>query len=136
MHLRIRTVPIAVAALAFVAVAAQATPKIKRAFAVQYPAAKGTRIDDCTTCHTTGSTLNPYGLGLQKAGAKFDAIEKDDSDGDKVVNLAEIKALSNPGNAEDTPGKPAKRDSTAAKPDSAKGAARDTAAAPADTTKR
>ena len=134
MH--VRSIVLAVAALTFVAVAAQATPKIKRAFAVQYPAAKGTRIDDCTTCHTTGATLNTYGLGLKKAGAKFDAIEKDDSDGDKVLNLAEIKALSNPGNAEDKPGKPAKRDSTAAKPDSAKGAAKDSAAAPRDTTKR
>jgi hypothetical protein len=122
-----------------VAVAADATPKLKRAFATQYPAAAGSAIDACTTCHTKGKELNVYGVALQKAGSKFDAVEKDDSDADGVANLAEIKAKTNPGKA-DAKAAPdssaAGTDSTAAQPDSGAASPPDsTAPAPPDSSK-
>ncbi len=103
-------------------------------FLAVYPFAKSTKLDDCALCHQgssngkTGScdychqvyktqephppqsillTLNPYGSAYYNAGRSQDALrgmEKLDSDGDKFSNLAEIQALTFPGDPKDYPG--------------------------------
>jgi hypothetical protein len=99
------------------ALGAQAKARNKRQFVEAYPKTKATRLDDCTVCHDGAPpALNPYGLAVQKANMAFKSIEKLDSDKDGASNLAEIAALTFPGDAKDRPG--AKRDSAAA--DSAK----------------
>ena len=85
----------------------------------------GTRLDTCNTCHITGRSTNPYGTHLKseisrvmnpEAEALTDeqflnalrgalrGIEELDSDGDGYSNLAEIKALTFPGDPGDHPG--------------------------------
>ena len=74
-----------------------------------YPAVVGSRIDVCQICHvnadpnTQGTTRNSYGLAFRNAGHSLTAIESADSDGDTYTNLAEIAALTFPGNAADHP---------------------------------
>ncbi len=74
-------------------------------FEAAYPAAVGTRIDDCTMCHTVSgqSARNSYGAAYKTAGHNFKTIESADSDGDGFTNLAEITALTFPGNSADKP---------------------------------
>lgn len=126
-----------VAALLLLAVAlvAQARPRTLREFVTAYPKAKGSRLEACITCHVPPSSqlpnaLNPYGAALKKAMFNFAAIEKQDSDLDGFANRKEIDVLSFPGDANDRPG--ARRDSAGA--DST--AKRDSTAAPPDTLKR
>ena len=65
----------------------------------------GTALDACVTCHPSGSSFNPYGAAIDTAGgrgtdaglAATEAVEGDDSDGDGFTNLAEISALTFPG---------------------------------------
>ena len=65
----------------------------------------GTVLDSCTTCHTSVPAFNSYGQAIVDAGgrdadagsAAIQAIEGDDSDGDTYANLAEIMALTFPG---------------------------------------
>ncbi|HEY5998103.1 MAG TPA: hypothetical protein VI078_02225 [bacterium] len=72
-----------------------------------YPAAKGSRIDTCTLCHTgVPSPRNAYGAAFAAAGHSFTAINGADSDGDGFTNLAEITALTFPGDAADHPAPP------------------------------
>lgn len=98
-------------------VSAQATPKIQRLFGTRYPEAKG-KLAVCATCHTDKlPEMNAYGTDLKKAGADFAKVEPLDSDGDGAKNLAEIRALTSPG---DPKSSPAKSDSTSARPDTAK----------------
>src|SRR5262245_37358943 len=73
------------------------------AFRTQYPAAAGSRIDGCSLCHSTVPQLNPYGSAFLSAEFNFPPIEGLDSDGDGFANLAEIQALTFPGNPADTP---------------------------------
>lgn len=73
------------------------------AFEAQYPAAAGSRIDTCNVCHTSPPQLNAYGMAYQGAGHQFAPIENVDSDGDGYTNLAEIMALTFPGDPADTP---------------------------------
>ena len=73
------------------------------AFEAQYPAAVGSRIDTCNVCHTSVPQLNAYGMAYQGAGHQFAPIENVDSDGDGYTNLAEIMALTFPGDPADTP---------------------------------
>ena len=87
-------------ALASTARPAGALPAYLTAFEAQYPAAAGTRIDSCNLCHTTVPALNPYGAAFAASGHEFAPIEEADSDGDGFSNLAEIEALTFPGNAE------------------------------------
>ncbi len=76
----------------------------------KYPNIVGTRIDSCFLCHT-GSipALNPYGAAYKANGrniAAFAMIESVDSDGDGASNLAEIMALTFPGDPADVPAAP------------------------------
>lgn len=62
----------------------------------------------CELCHVTYGlgTLNPYGLAYQAHGrdsAALAALEGLDSDGDGILNIDEIEALTSPGDAGDYP---------------------------------
>ncbi len=87
------------------AIPARANDTWMAAFESQYPAAAGTRIDDCLLCHTVSgrSARNVYGTAYGNASHNFTTIENLDSDGDGSTNLAEITALTFPGNATDKP---------------------------------
>lgn len=103
-----------------IAVSAQATPKIQRAFGVKYPEAKE-KLGVCATCHTdTLPKLNRYGLDLQKAGAEFAKVDSLDSDKDGVLNWAEIKALTSPGDPRSKPEPKGKDGGAEPRPDSTK----------------
>lgn len=70
----------------------------------QYPNINSSRIDFCL-CHTNrlgGGERNYYGKDYEKA-RDFKAIEQKDSDGDKYTNIAEILALTHPGDPMDFP---------------------------------
>ena len=69
-----------------------------------------TVLDSCSTCHGSGgtSTFNPYGADVRSniaAGisSALTLAEPKDSDGDTYANLAEIKALTLPGDAKSFP---------------------------------
>jgi hypothetical protein len=83
---------------------AQSTPDNLNAFNKRY-GTTGTKLDSCLTCHQSQSAdkdnLNPYGTDLAKANHDFGAIEGNDSDGDGVSNLDEIKKGTFPGNPSD-----------------------------------
>ncbi|UCD48019.1 MAG: Ig-like domain-containing protein, partial [Deltaproteobacteria bacterium] len=91
-------------------------------FNTEYTTA-GTALDDCTTCHTSGSSFNLYGSAIDTAGgrgtdaglAAIQAVEGDDSDGDTFTNIVEINALTFPG---DDTSFPAAVDNTAPTVDS------------------
>ncbi len=73
---------------------------------VRYNNIAGTKLDHCDLCHLSilgGGLRNVYGQDWQTAGQDFAAIEGADSDGDGYLNLAEIMALTYPGNASDSP---------------------------------
>ena len=87
-----------------------ALPGYKDAFNTKY-GTTGSKLDSCGVCHEDpggGGPLNPYGTAFQGAAGttdqKFTAIEGLDSDGDTFTNLAEIQALTWPGDATDFPG--------------------------------
>ena len=79
----------------------------------------GKRIDakaNCVLCHTSVPALNSYGMDYKTAVAAlsggrsatnspiaFGNIESLDSDGDGMINIAEIANLNFPGNGTDTP---------------------------------
>jgi mono/diheme cytochrome c family protein len=63
----------------------------------KYPAITGTQLDDCSLCHTSAPSLNPYGKAYRAAGRSFNAIRRKDSDGDGFRNIREIRALTFPG---------------------------------------
>ena len=97
------------------AVSAQATPKIMRAFTTRHPEAKE-KLGNCATCHTdTLPQMNAFGADLKKAGADFAKVDSLDSDRDGASNLAEIQALTGPGDPKSRPAAKGK-----AKADSAK----------------
>lgn len=85
---------------------ARALPAYLTAFETQYPAAAGSRIDSCSLCHSNVPQLNSYGSAFASAGMMFAPIEASDSDGDGAINLAEILALTFPGDANDVPALP------------------------------
>jgi hypothetical protein len=79
-------------------------------FTTKYPAAAGSKLDSCNTCHGSGgtSTFNPYGQAVKSASgaditARITAIAGQDSDGDGFTNQVEITALTFPGDATDKP---------------------------------
>jgi hypothetical protein len=120
---------VAVAGLALLVVSlqtpqpAQAKSNFLTAAQAQYPGIVGSKLDSCTLCHASGSppggsTLNPYGQAYKNSGHNLAAIENQDSDGDGYSNLAEIMALSFPGDAGSTPGETA---ATPAPPSTAQG---------------
>ena len=72
----------------------------------------GTRLDSCLLCHVgaTGGNRNDYGNAFAAAKLSNDtagvqaalvAIEPDDSDGDAIINIDEINALTFPGDCTD-----------------------------------
>jgi hypothetical protein len=73
------------------------------AFRSEYPAAVGSRIDACGVCHSSVPQLNPYGSAFRDADRQFAPIQGLDSDADGVLNLAEIDALTFPGDPSDVP---------------------------------
>ncbi len=84
----------------------QAFSSYQTAFDTQYPIAAGSRLDSCALCHVNGPSAGPrntYGTDYANNGHSFTAIENLDSDGDGVSNLAEISALTFPGDASDHP---------------------------------
>lgn len=96
-----------------IAAGAQARPKTLREFVTRYPHVTQTKLQNCVTCHSaSGAGLNFYGLALQKAGLKFDAIERLDSDKDGYANGVEIRKLAFPGDRKDYPGIAAPVDTT------------------------
>ena len=103
---RLATAIILAMTLANAAQPANAVSGYLTAFETQYPDAVGSRIDTCNVCHTDIPALNPYGVAFQGAGHEFAPIESDDSDGDGASNLAEIMALTFPGDPGDTPPEP------------------------------
>jgi hypothetical protein len=72
-----------------------------------YPGLVGSKIDSCSLCHLgSPPALNAYGADYKAHGrsaAALIAIQNLDSDGDGISNLAEIKALSFPGDANIVP---------------------------------
>ncbi len=71
-----------------------------------FPSITGTDLDSCTLCHTSGSTLNSFGrayLNNGRSRAAAVAIQNQDSDGDGFTNLAEINALTFPGDSSSVP---------------------------------
>ena len=110
-----------VVTLLILVLVAQASPRYRRAFLARYPATEGTKLAECRTCHLAlPPANNPYGAAFKAAHFTFDEIEKLDSDKDGATNLAEIKALTYPGDPTDKPGVKgkagAKRDSTKSAP--------------------
>jgi len=80
-----------------------AMPDILADARAQYPHITGTRLDNCSLCHTSAPAFNPYGAAFDAAGQNFGAIESADSDGDGFSNIVEITALTFPGDASDKP---------------------------------
>lgn len=72
-------------------------------FTAAYPAAAGTKLASCSTCHTSTMALNSYGADLAAAGVNYKSVEGKDSDGDGATNLAEIQALTFPGDPASKP---------------------------------
>jgi hypothetical protein len=77
----------------------------------QYPAMVGKNIDTCALCHAASGApaLNPFGAAYKSNGrsqAALVAIQGQDSDGDGFSNLAEITALTFPGDAQSFPAAP------------------------------
>lgn len=68
-----------------------------------YPALASTKLNSCQACHTTVPTLNPYGQAYKNNGHNFPSIELLDSDGDGWSNMAEIQAVTFPGDSGDHP---------------------------------
>ena len=95
----------ATAVLAFLfAWSAEANLKNRRELITKYPALKGTRLDNCTTCHAVAPPqLNPFGAAWKDARYDFAAIEKQDSDRDSFPNRAELDSLTFPGDPKDHP---------------------------------
>ena len=77
------------------------------------------RLDDCATCHTSGRSLNKYGVAVRAAITNVDAsiedeqvrllnaalaaVEELDSDGDGFTNIVEINSGTFPGDESDLP---------------------------------
>ena len=76
-----------------------ATPGILKMFLAKYPAADGSQLSTCRTCHLPAqeNCLNSYALALKENGLDFSLIEKADSDGDSISNIAEIETKQLPG---------------------------------------
>ena len=110
------------------ALAATAQPRYVRSLIAKYPHVAKTKLADCRTCHIADQpgVLNAYGEALRDSTLRYAAVEKLDSDRDGARNLAEIQALTFPGEASDKPGKKQKGDKTP--PDSLAPALADSAA--------
>ena len=102
------------------AIGAEATPKVQKTFTTRYPATSSSKLVKCTTCHEVRPpALNSYGKDLKAAHGNLATIEKLDSDKDGFSNLAEIKALTLPGDPKDKPPAVPADSSGKSRPDSA-----------------
>ncbi|HEY6073239.1 MAG TPA: Ig-like domain-containing protein [Anaerolineales bacterium] len=79
-------------------------------FTTKYPATAVSKLNSCNVCHGSGgtSTWNPYGQAIRSTAgaditARITAVEGLDSDGDGFTNIAEITALTYPGDPADKP---------------------------------
>jgi hypothetical protein len=103
---RIIKLLVLLAALA-IGASAMAYSSFVTTFKTTYPAASNSALAHCVLCHIDpagGGPLNSYGDAFLAAGASsFTAIESQDSDGDGYTNLAEIQALTFPGDAASHP---------------------------------
>ncbi len=82
-----------------IAAVATGTGTIRDQWLGEYPnacATLKTAAADCSLCHTSVPSLNPYGQDRKDFGS-FDAIEDRDSDGDGVINIVEINHCTLPG---------------------------------------
>jgi hypothetical protein len=72
-----------------------------------YPTIVGSRIDNCSLCHSSVPSLNAYGAAYKAGGrgiaSSLTGIANADSDGDGFTNIQEINAHTYPGNALDFP---------------------------------
>jgi len=108
MKLRVIGVLLLVGLVLGVSGVAFASSSYKTQFNNRYGTA-GSAIDQCSLCHTTAPSLNPYGTAFLNSGYDFAAIESLDSDSDGFTNIAEITARTFPG---DPNSKPAGSDTT------------------------
>jgi hypothetical protein len=103
---RIIKLLVLLAALA-IGASAMAYSSFVTTFKTTYPAASNSALAHCVLCHIDpagGGPLNSYGDAFLAAGASsFTTIESLDSDGDGYSNLAEIQALTFPGDATSFP---------------------------------
>jgi len=75
-------------------------------FVARYPSVVNSKLDSCTTCHTTAPATNSYGadyLLYGRNGPALVTMEPMDSDGDGWTNLLEIQDQKYPGDAADHP---------------------------------
>ena len=85
-----------------------ASSSVQKSFATKY-GLKGTALDACKTCHTSGSKFNKYGTALSRKMATLTAakaltkVQRLDSDKDGFTNIQEIKARTFPGLATSKP---------------------------------
>ncbi len=108
LHLSVRLFLLACAVALLATTPSFALQDYLTAFEGTYPAARVTRIDACLLCHVNSnpslnSTRNNYGKAYSDHNYDFAAIESLDSDTDGYTNLAEITALTFPGDATDKP---------------------------------
>jgi len=98
---------------AFLLAGALLAPETAQAFAsyltaavTKYPQINNSKLNECILCHTSNTSpkaLNVYGRAFKNSGFNFDTIANLDSDGDGFTNIAEINALTFPGNRADFP---------------------------------
>lgn len=62
-----------------------------------------TAVTNCSLCHTSVPSLNPYGNALAGHRTTMTTTDNLDSDGDGKTNIVEINACYLPGNANSTP---------------------------------
>ncbi|MBI5101231.1 MAG: cytochrome c, partial [Nitrospirae bacterium] len=68
-----------------------------------YPNIAGSKLENCNICHNPDYSRNGFGSDFAANGHNLGAIEAMDSDGDGFSNIAEINAVTFPGNASDRP---------------------------------
>ena len=93
---------VSLAILAFGATSVQALSSYVTTFKATYPVAASSQLAHCVLCHINsngGGTRNAYGNAFLAAAHSFTAIETVALDGDGYTNLAEIQALTFPGDA-------------------------------------
>jgi hypothetical protein len=85
---------------------AEATWSTKEKFTSTYPHTANSKLDSCRTCHTDAydaKHLNRFASDYRGNNSNWAAIEGLDSDGDGVLNIDEINALTFPGDPGDLP---------------------------------
>ena len=102
---RIIKLMVVMAIVALGATSAYALPTYLSTFTSTYTAAAAT-LGQCVLCHIDpmgGGPTNPFGTDFAANGHNFAAIQNLDSDGDGYTNIAEINALTWPGDATSHP---------------------------------